>query len=183
LRVESKVDIEVDLELEPPQIRKSFKSISFRAFYGTYFKAIKDKFKEQGLFKEMLVDAYGDRLPAEMLEELYDAGWLQLDHVVAATMDEPDNLFETSSVPDPDPSAFNCPGAVPSPPRHRRGVGPWIPWTHRPCPPQLMIYVLNGKFGRNTEQAFKKKHTGLGWVRAVNLIDMAIELQHSLGRL
>ena len=51
------------------------------------------------------------------------------------------------------------------------------------APPQLMIYLLNGKFGRNTEQAFKKKHTGLGWVRAVNLIDMAIELQHSLGRL
>ena len=46
-----------------------------------------------------------------------------------------------------------------------------------------MIYNLNNKFGRNTEQAFKKKHTGLGWVRAVNLIDMAIELQHSLGRL
>ena len=93
-----------------------FKSISHRAFYGTYFKAIKDKFKEQGLFKEMLVDAYGDRLPAEMLEELYDAGWLQLDHVVAATMDEPDNLFETSSVPDPGPEgAFNCPGALPSP--------------------------------------------------------------------
>ena len=102
------------LTLNPPQIRKSFKSISFRAFYGTYFKAIKDKFKEQGLFKEMLVDAYGDRLPAEMLEELYDAGWLQLDHVVAATMDEPNNFFETCSVPDPE-GAFNCPGASPSP--------------------------------------------------------------------
>ncbi len=46
-----------------------------------------------------------------------------------------------------------------------------------------MIYNLNGKFGRNTEQAFKKKHTGLGWGRAVNLVDTAIELQHSLGRL
>ena len=98
-----------------------FKSISHRAFYGTYFKAIKEKFKERGLFKEMLVDAYGDRLPAEMLEELYDEGWLQLDHVVAATMDEPDNLFETSSVPDPE-SAFNCPGnlALPSTPSTRR---------------------------------------------------------------
>ena len=51
------------------------------------------------------------------------------------------------------------------------------------CPPQLMIKNLNNKFGRNTEQAFKKKHTGLGWNRAVNLIDTAIELQHSLGRL
>ena len=46
-----------------------------------------------------------------------------------------------------------------------------------------MIKCLNNKFNPNTEQAFKKKHTGLGWVRAVNLIDMAIELQHSLGRL
>ena len=46
-----------------------------------------------------------------------------------------------------------------------------------------MIKCLNNKFNRNTEQAFKKKHTGLGWNRAVNLIDMAIELQHSLGRL
>ena len=91
-----------------------FKSISHRAFYGTYFKAIKEKFKERGLFKEMLVDAYGDRLPAEMLEELYDEGWLQLDHVVAATMDEPNNFFETCSVPDPE-GAFNCPGASPSP--------------------------------------------------------------------
>ena len=46
-----------------------------------------------------------------------------------------------------------------------------------------MIKCLNNKFSRNTEQAFKKKHTGLGWGRAVNLVDTAIELQHSLGRL
>ena len=80
--------MKLTLNLNPPQIRILFKSISHRAFYGTYFKAIKEKFKEQGLFKQMLVDAYGDRLPAKMLEELYDAGWLQLEHVVAATMDE-----------------------------------------------------------------------------------------------
>ena len=84
--------------------------------------------------------------------------------------------------PDPE-SAFNCPGASPSPPRHRRDAVPELIPTHRSCPPQLMIKNLNNKFGRNTEQAFKKKHTGLGWGRAVNLVDTAIELQHSLGRL
>ena len=46
-----------------------------------------------------------------------------------------------------------------------------------------MIKNLNNKFGRNTEQALKKKHTGLGWGRAVNLVHTAIELQHGLGRL
>ena len=70
-----------------------------------------------------------------------------------------------------------------SPPRHRRDVAPGFIPTHRSCPPQLMIKCLNNKFNRNTEQQFKKKHTGLGWGRAVNLVDTAIELQHSLGRL
>ena len=130
----------------------------------------------------MLVAAYGTRISKKTLKELLDKKWFQLDHVVAATMDEPNNFFETSSVPDPE-SAFNCPGASPSPPRHRRDAAPGFMPTHRSYPPQLMIKCLNNKFGRNTEQAFKKKHTGLGWVRAVNLIDMAIELQHSLGRL
>ena len=63
---------------------------------------------------EMLVAAYGKRISEKTLKELLKKKWFQLDHVVAATMDEPNNFFETSSVPDPE-SAFNCPGASPSP--------------------------------------------------------------------
>ena len=122
-------------------------------------------------------------LPAISSAQTRARRWTSADaYVVAATMDEPNNFFETSSVPDPE-SAFNCPGASPSPPRHRRDAVPGFIPTHRSCPPQLMIKCLNNKFNRNTEQAFKKKHTGLGWGRAVNLVDTAIELQHGLGRL
>ena len=66
----------------------------------------------------MLVAAYGTRISKKTLKELLDKKWFQLDHVVAATMDEPNNFFETSSVPDPEGAlntAFNCPAASPSP--------------------------------------------------------------------
>ena len=174
--------MKLTLNLNPPQIREDFKSLSSRAYHGNFFETIKRKFKKKKIFLDMLMCAYGKRISKKTLKKLLRGGWFQLDHVVAATMDEPNNFFETSSVPDPE-SAFNCPGASPSPPRHRRDAVPEFIPTHRSCPPQLMIKNLNNKFGRNTEQAFKKKHTGLGWVRAVNLIDTAIELQHSLGRL
>ena len=174
--------MKLTLNLNPPQIREDFKSLSHRGYYGNLFKTIKRKFKKKGLFLDMLVAAYGTRISKKTLKELLDKKWFQLDHVVAATMDEPNNFFETSSVPDPE-SAFNCPGASPSPPRHRRDAVPEFIPTHRSCPPQLMIKNLNNKFNRNTEQQFKKRHTGLGWGRAVNLVDTAIELQHGLGRL
>ena len=77
------------------------------------FKLIKRKFKKK-IFLEMLVAAYGTRISKKTLKELLDKKWFQLDHVVAATMDEPNNFFETCSVPDPE-GAFNCPGASPSP--------------------------------------------------------------------
>ena len=65
--------------------------------------------------------AYGKRISKKTLKKLLRGKWFQLDHVVAATMDEPNNFFETSSVPDPE-SAFNCPGnlALPSTPSTRR---------------------------------------------------------------
>ena len=63
---------------------------------------------------DMLVAAYGTRISKKTLKELLDKKWFQLDHVMAATMDEPNNFFETCSVPDPE-GAFNCPGASPSP--------------------------------------------------------------------
>ena len=67
-----------------------------------------------GWTMDMLVAAYGTRISKKTLKELLDKKWFQLDHVVAATMDEPNNFFETCSVPDPE-GAFNCPGASPSP--------------------------------------------------------------------
>ena len=106
--------MKLTLNLNPPQIREDFKSLSHRGFYGNLFKTIKRKFKKKGLFLDMLVAAYGTRISKKTLKELLDKKWFQLDHVVAATMDEPNNFFETCSVPDPE-GAFNCPGASPSP--------------------------------------------------------------------
>ena len=105
--------MKLTLNLNPPQIREDFKSLSHRGYHGNLFKLIKRKFKKK-IFLEMLVAAYGKRISEKTLKELLKKKWFQLDHVVAATMDEPNNFFETCSVPDPE-GAFNCPGASPSP--------------------------------------------------------------------
>ena len=106
--------MKLTLNLNPPQIREDFKSLSSRAYHGNFFETIKRKFKKKKIFLDMLMRAYGKRISKKTLKKLLRGRWFQLDHVVAATMDEPDNLFETSSVPDPE-GAFNCPGASPSP--------------------------------------------------------------------
>ena len=98
--------MKLTLNLNPPQIREDFKSLSHRGYYGNLFKTIKRKFKKK-IFLEMLVAAYGKRISEKTLKELLKKKWFQLDHVVAATMDEPNNFFETCSVPDPE-GAFNC---------------------------------------------------------------------------
>ena len=49
-----------------------------------------------------------------MLVPLSAAAAVRSVPMYAATMDEPNNFFETCSVPDPE-GAFNCPGASPSP--------------------------------------------------------------------
>ena len=109
-----KSELKLKLTLNSAQIREAFESVSHRAQYGTFLRKVKETFMEKGLFQEMLEDAYGWGLDADTLKELLEAKWFQLDHVVAATMDEPNNFFETCSVPDPE-GAFNCPGASPSP--------------------------------------------------------------------
>ena len=80
--------------------------------------------------------------------------------------------------------AFNFPGPALSPPRHRRDVSPRIRTDAPvPRPPQLMIKCLNNQFSRNTEEQFKKEHTGAGWQGAIELTENALAMQLRFGRL
>jgi hypothetical protein len=46
-----------------------------------------------------------------------------------------------------------------------------------------MIKCLNNQFSRNTEEQFKKEHTGAGWQGAIELTENALAMQLRFGRL
>ena len=46
-----------------------------------------------------------------------------------------------------------------------------------------MFFSLNNQFDRNTEEQFKKEHTGAGWQGAIELTENALAMQLRFGRL
>ena len=45
------------------------------------------------------------------------------------------------------------------------------------------LKCLNNQFSRNTEEQFKKEHTGAGWQGAIELTENALAMQLRFGRL
>ena len=77
------------------QARRSYGGGHFghRSLAGSFKDHINKTYGYKGMFLDMAVNAYGDRLSLKTLEQLVDAKFFQTDHIFASIGDDPENFF------------------------------------------------------------------------------------------
>ena len=77
------------------QARRKFGGGHFghRTLTGSFKDYINKHFGYKGMFLDMAINAYGDRLSLKTLEQLVEAKFFQTDHILSTLCDDPENFF------------------------------------------------------------------------------------------